>query len=95
MLALRYALHETWSVAGRGEYLADRDGLLTGISGLDLVSATLTLQSTPADPLLIRLEQRADWALEAEGSTHLFPKGARSSSRQQYTTTLGVVVTTR
>jgi hypothetical protein len=95
MLALRYALDETWSLAGRGEYFADPDGLVAGISQLELVSGTLTLESRPADRLIVRLEQRADFAVEAEGSTLILPKGTRSSSSQQYTTTLGVVVMTR
>ena len=92
MLGGRYALSQIWGVAGRAEYLTDPDGLAAGVSGLKLTSGTLTLEAKPADQLLLRLEERADFVLDAEGSKRIFPKGVREGSAHQYTITLGVVV---
>jgi hypothetical protein len=95
MLGARYRFDQTWAVAARGEYLGDAQGLASGISGLKLATGTLTLESKPVDQFVVRLEERADFALDATGDTEIFPRNVRGLSSQQWTTTLGVVVTTR
>jgi Putative beta-barrel porin-2, OmpL-like. bbp2 len=94
MLAARYQLDPVWAVAGRGEYYRDVNGLTSGVPGLALATATLTLEAKPSPHLLLRLDNRADFAVEAASSKDVFAKGVRGSSSRQVTTTLGVVVTT-
>ncbi len=94
MLAGRYQLDPVWAVAVRGEYYKDNNGLTSGVDGLALTTATLTLEAKPSPNLILRLDNRADLALDATGTTHVFDKGIRDSASHQLTTTLGVVVTT-
>ena len=97
MLGARYQLTPVWAVAGRGEYYKDPDGYTTG-TGYDtsLATGTLTIEAKPTDNLILRLENRGDFVVgAASGQTKkLFQKKLRDSSANQFTTTLGVVVTT-
>ncbi len=107
-LGARYALSAAWAVAARGEYLrvtgeeVDGQPALSaehfplGVPDLSLASATLTLELRPTDHLILRLENRADFALDAHSSasTRVFAKEVRDAADSQITTTLGVVVTT-
>jgi hypothetical protein len=92
MLGARYRFDQAWAVAARGEYLGDPQGLASGIGGLKLATGTLTVESKPIDQFVVRLEERADFAL---GKGRVFPENVRGLSSQQWTTTLGVVVTSR
>jgi len=112
MAAGRYAFDATWAIALRGEYFKvsgeeGDDGLPKlgagyfpfGVADLSMATATLTLEVKPTDNLIIRLENRGDFALDAhasagDGATEVFPKKVRDSADRQLTTTLGVVVTT-
>ena len=97
MLSARYQLDETWAIAGRGEYFADPDGLAGfGSEGFSLATGTLTLEAAPTENLVLRLEQRGDFALgsDVDGGEDIFPKNERGLESQMITTTLGVVVTT-
>jgi hypothetical protein len=94
MLAGRYQLSEAFAVAARGEYFGDPDGMQTNIEGLELATGTLTVEAMPSDFLQLRLEERADFALEAENGTRIFQRSARRGASEMFTTTLGVVVTT-
>jgi hypothetical protein len=103
MLGARYAFVDKFAVAVRGEYLADPDAYGTGIAKLyaptdpnvepptdiKLLTATLTLDYRPADFLILRLDNRADWS-----NKEIFPRSVRDMSGVMPTTTLGVVVTT-
>jgi hypothetical protein len=95
MLGARYRFDPTWAVAARGEYVGDPQGLAAGIRSLELVTGTVTMEAKPVDQFVVRLEERADFALDAAGGTHIFPRNVRGTANQQWTTTLGVVVTTR
>lgn len=90
-LAAQLELSPVWAVAARGEYLRDPDGLASGDVDGELVSATLTVDARIAEALLVRLENRGDFELRDH---ELFAKKTRDTTAQQFTTTLGVVVTT-
>ncbi len=96
MVAARYQLTEHFALAGRYEYLDDKDGFAVGVDGLVLGSAALTLEATPTDNLVLRLETRGDFALESteDGGKDIFQKNERDFESSLDTTTLGVVVTT-
>jgi hypothetical protein len=85
----RYAFTDVWAAAVRGEYIGDKDGVITA-SGVDttLYTGTLTLEAAPHKMLLIRLDNRLD-ASDKEAFHTL-----TSSSKSQFTTTLGVVAKT-
>jgi hypothetical protein len=93
-LSARYALSESFAVAARGEYFEDPDGLGSSVSGLRLATGTLTLEAMPNDFLVLRLEGRGDFALDADHDRKIFKDGVRESASRLVTTTLGVVVTT-
>ncbi|HVJ20482.1 MAG TPA: porin, partial [Polyangiaceae bacterium] len=105
MAAARYAFSDMFAIAGRGEYLGDPHGHVSGVGqDVNLVSGTLTLDLRPADFLIVRLDNRLDWA-----SKEIFKNGVRDpgtpviengelalepGAGTMVTTTLGVVVTT-
>jgi hypothetical protein len=91
LLGARQELSSLWALAARVETVADPQGAATDTPDAVLSSATLTLQATPADSLIVRLEHRGDFMLSSEGSRRVFPSqgGPRS---HQFTSTLGVVV---
>ncbi len=101
MLGARLQLDETFAIAGRGEYYKAPDGYMpslvvneTAITDLTLATATLTLEARPSDNLILRLENRGDFVLDATPSKDLFQKKERDTASSLMTTTLGVVVTT-
>jgi hypothetical protein len=91
MLAVRYAINDTFALAARGEYLSDPDGFATGFAPNDikLVTGTLTFDVSPADFLLVRLDNRLDWS-----NKEIFHKSVRELTGVMPTTTLGVIVHT-
>ncbi|HEX6273013.1 MAG TPA: porin [Polyangiaceae bacterium] len=91
MLGARYAFHEKFAVAGRAEYLNDKDGFATGLPGNDveLVTGTLTLEARPADFIIVRLDGRLDYS-----TREIFQQSVRDTTGFMPTTTLGVVATT-
>ena len=101
-LLTRMQLSETWAVALRGEYLADPDGRALAFTRPDgaaltdtaLGSATLTIEARPTDNLILRLDSRGDFVLDAAPDKEIFREKVRGSSDKLFTTTLGVVVTT-
>ncbi len=99
-LSVAVPLPPTWALGLRGEYLSDRDGRVTGIEGAKLMSATLTVDATLAGSLMLRLDNRADVLLSADGDRDVFPVGVVDEAGSddarsfQLTTTLGVIVHT-
>ena len=91
MAGARYAISEQFAVAARGEYVSDHEGFATGFSGYDIgmASGTLTLDYAPSSLLLLRLDNRLDWA-----TRKIFTNSVRDTSGTLVTSTLGVVVTT-
>jgi hypothetical protein len=94
-LAGRYRFGDVWGVGLRGEYLGDPQAGLCGAlcaglgqDKLSLLSGTATVDASPADHLLLRLDVRADHA-----SADVFPV-LRDGKPTQVTATLGVVATT-
>lgn len=98
-LIVRHALGERLAAAARGEYFVDdrhgapTGGLFTGRDGApakaSLATGTLTLEAAPNETLLVRLENRVDHA-----SQRVFADGLTGRTREQLTTTVGVVVKT-
>jgi hypothetical protein len=103
MLGARYLLPRGFAIAARGEYYSDADGLTTGsvfqdrggqaaalpITGVKIVTGTLTLDYLPTENLVLRLDNRVD-----HSNKEMFPKGVRELTGTLVTTTFGVVVTT-
>ena len=89
-LLARYAFSGVWAAAVRGEYIKDKDGLVTApnTKALSLVTGTLTLEAAPHKNLVIRLDNRLDLA-DAEVFSTL-----HATSKTQFTTTLGIVAKT-
>ena len=93
-LALRWAPASIFSLGMRGEYYVDADGFTTGNGQKTaLAGGTITLGVTPTPNLVVKLDQRVDFASLADGSA-VFPRGASQFATTQVTTTLGVVATT-
>jgi hypothetical protein len=91
MLGARYAFLEKFAVAGRAEYLHDKDGFATGFPGndIELVTGTLTLEVRPAEFLIVRLDNRMDYS-----TRQIFKKSVRDTTGGMPITTLGIVATT-
>ncbi len=98
MLGSRYALTDVWALAGRAEYFSDPDGYATGFEDLKLVTGTLTLEASPTPNLQLRLEGRADFAVDAnvdprdDEKADIFSASARDDTENQLTLTLSAVV---
>jgi len=101
-LLARMQLSEVYAVAARGEYFKDADGRTLRLASADgelvkdteLASATLTFEARPTENLILRWENRGDFALNADPSKKIFQEKERDSSDKLFTSTLGVVVTT-
>lgn len=101
-LLARMQLSETWAVAARGEYLADPDGRAlnhrlpsgTLLTDTALASATLTVEARPTENLILRLENRGDFVLDAKPDGEIYREKMRDSSDKLFTSVLGVVVQT-
>jgi hypothetical protein len=96
MLGARYLISEYFAVGGRGEYFNDSDALMIPqsvhgieLSGVELASGTLTLEVIPTRHLIIKLDNRLDWAQKK-----IFLSPPRDTTGTLITSTLGVVVTT-
>ena len=101
MLGARLQLDETYAIAARGEYYKAPDGYMPSltvneepVTDLTLATATLTLEARPTENLILRLENRGDFVLDASPNKEIFQKAERDSAKNLLTTTLGVVVTT-
>jgi hypothetical protein len=96
MLGARYALDEVWAISGRGEYLADPDGFLTGVTDGALATGTLTFEAKPTDNLILRLDGRGDFMVGGENdeAKKVFQKETREAESSQLTAVIGAVVTT-
>ncbi len=81
MLSGRLRIHPVFAVAARGEVIGYPD------SGNALYTATLTLETTPVDQLVIRLDNRVDYATDPR-----FENQQARPSRTVVSTILGVVV---
>ena len=94
-LGARFELTPIWALAARGEYFGDPDGGILGARDGALVEGTLTLEANLEDHVILRLEQRGDFAVgdDSQGRD-IFPRELREHTSHQLTTTLGVVVTT-
>jgi predicted porin len=57
---VNYAFNDQWSLTLRGEYLKDKDGMLTTIPGNKLKEATLDLNYNPTKNATLRAEVRHD-----------------------------------
>ena len=88
-LAGQYAFCDWFGAAVRGEYFADLDGLRLGSGDVKVATATITLDFVPHQWLLIRLDNRMDWADQP-----VFRDGLVNDAKTQFTTTLGVVLHT-
>lgn len=86
MAAGRYAFIDEFAVALRGEYFDDRDAHLLGIDDLSIVTGTLTLDFQPSEHLIIRLDNRVDWASE-----DIYQQGVDDMSSTEISSVLGVV----
>lgn len=98
-LLIRYGIGEKFGVAARGEYFVDdKHGLPTGgtflnddgsLAKASLITGTLTLEALPTKNMLVRFENRVDQA-----NKKVFADGLTGTTKQQITTTLGLVVKT-
>jgi hypothetical protein len=92
----RLQFNDQWAGALRGEIYSDPDGRASDDGDLyvfaqpDLMlySATLTAELVPARGLILRLDNRLDASNE-----DVFPSKVRTYGTTQFTSTLGVVVT--
>ena len=95
-LAARYRLTDHWAAAARGEFYHDPNGFTTGAvnaqgeaAELMLGTGTFTLEFSPIEHLILKLDSRYD---RANRST--FQTRVNGTSPHQLTFTLGAVVTT-
>jgi hypothetical protein len=101
-LFARLQLDEVWAIAGRGEYLNDPDGhalqykFPSGekLTDAEVATGTLTFEARPTDNLILRLEGRGDFVLKGKPDEEIYREKSRDTSKNLYTATLGVVVTT-
>jgi hypothetical protein len=88
LLGGRYAVIRPFALGARAEYLVDRDGaVVPRANGIDLVSGTFTLEARPAEGLILKFDNRVDYATK-----QIFQMSVRGTTGALYTTTLGVVV---
>jgi hypothetical protein len=93
----RLQFNDAWAGALRGEVYSDPDGRATNDGDtyvftqpdVMLYSGTLTVEVVPSDGLILKLDNRLDAA-----SDEVFPSKVRTYGSTQFTSTLGVVVTT-
>ena len=91
MLGARYDLGQ-FGVGARGEYFGDRDGFAipraksASTDGAALMTGTLTLDADLAPGVVLKLDNRFDWA-----DRKLFQSGIRKAEGTEFTSTLGFV----
>lgn len=83
----QYRPRSTVAAALRAEYLGDPDGVRLGVIDQTIVTGTLTLDYIPVPYLVLRLDNRVDWADQG-----IFSSGTAAGKDTQFTTTLGVIV---
>ena len=98
-LLVRYGIGEKFGIGARGEYFVDNKhgaptgGLFANDDGSlkqgKIMTGTLTLEALPTKNMLVRLENRVDQASEK-----IFADGLTGTTKQQITTTIGLVVKT-
>ncbi|MBK8482701.1 MAG: porin [Proteobacteria bacterium] len=86
-LGVQYRPTATVAGALRGEYFGDPDGIRLGVADQNIVTGTLTLDYLPSPYLVLRLDNRLDWADQG-----IFASGTSAGKDTQFTTTLGVIV---
>jgi hypothetical protein len=90
-LAIRYAATDSFSAAIRGEIVKDDHGDFLGTGqATTMESGTLTLAYTFGSHLTFMLDGRIDAADSA-----VFPQNTSDTSKTQFTTTLGVIASTK
>ncbi|MDX2054539.1 MAG: outer membrane beta-barrel protein [Polyangiaceae bacterium] len=88
MLGARYDLGN-FGVGGRGEYFDDKDAFAVArAKGTALMTGTLTLDADLGPNVLLKLDNRFDWA-----DKKMFQSGIRKAEGSEVTSTLGVVAT--
>src|SRR5262249_51554159 len=90
-LGLGYTFSDLFAASIRGELYKDPDGFTLG-TGFDttVTDGTLTLALTPSSHFIVKLDNRFDVASE-----EVFQTSISGTSKTQFTTTLGVVATTK
>jgi hypothetical protein len=82
----RYQFAPKWAVAGRAEYLSDRNGLFSGVSQA-LKETTVTFDYKPEDGFLLRSEWRRDFS----NQPFFLPREFGARKKEQNTVTIGLV----
>jgi hypothetical protein len=93
----RYQINTEWAGALRAEVYSDPDARATAgddpyivdVADLMLYTLTLTAEVAPVPNLVLRIDNRLDLSNE-----DVFQKGLRTYEGQQFTSTIGAVVTT-
>jgi len=96
-LAIRYAITDPFSIVVRGEYWGDKHGSIIDPNGLvaaghrstAIGSGTLTLSYVIAGHYTLMLDNRVDGS-----NARIFPTTS-SASKTQFTSTLGIIASTR
>ena len=87
----RYAVTDAFSAAIRGEIVKDKNGDFLGTgTATTMESGTLTLAYAFGSHLAFMLDGRIDAADSA-----VFPQNTSDTSKTQFTTTLGIIASTK
>jgi hypothetical protein len=95
-LAIRYIIADPFQATLRGEFFSDKHGTIVpsasgGTNSTTIESGTLTLSYVIASHYMLMLDNRIDAA-----DTAIFAKGpTETPSKTQFTTTLGVIASTK
>ncbi len=98
-LVVKYAVSDPFSVAVRGEYFHDDQGLVLGTNQkTDIEDGTLSLNYTFGSHLAFMFDARYDTAATPNavaGFPGIFQKNAADATNGQFTATLGVIASTK
>jgi hypothetical protein len=97
-LVIKYQVNDPFSVALRGEYFHDENGLVLGTgTKTDFEDGTLSLNYAFASHLAFMMDARYDTAStpNVSGSPGIFQKNATDLTNGQFTATLGVIASTK
>ncbi len=75
---VNYTFNDQWSLTGRGEFLQDKDGALTGTTGNKLKEFTLALNYSPLKSTTLRAEVRQD---KSSSNGPIFDTGMTATSQ--------------
>jgi len=92
-LAIRYIIADPFQATLRGEIFYDKHGNIVSSGGTNsttIESGTLTLSYVIASHFMLMLDNRIDAA-----DTAIFPKNTTDTAKTQFTTTLGVIASTK